>query len=107
MTAAQWALAAKKQDKYFEYHSALMEYKGPKEEKQLEKIAKDLGLDVDQMKKDANSDDVQASIEESMQLAQTIGINGTPAFIVEEKLFPGYIGEDGMKAAIKEAREAE
>jgi len=105
MTAAQWALAAKKQDKYFEYHVALMQHKGQKEEKQLSKIAKDLGLDVEKMKKDANSDDVQAMIDADIALARTIGINGTPAFIVEETLYPGYIGEDGMLAAIEDARE--
>ena len=104
MTAAQWAMAAHKQDKYFEFHSALMKFRGPKEEKQMVKIAKDLKLDVDQMKKDAASDEIQAMIDEDVAMARTIGINGTPAFIVGETLYPGYIGEDGMKSAIKEAR---
>jgi len=72
---------------------------------QLAKIAKDLGLDVEKMKKDASSDEVQAEIDADVELARTIGINGTPAFIVEETLYPGYIGEDGMVQAIKEARE--
>lgn len=104
LTAAQWAMAAQKQDKYFEYHSALMEFRGPKEEKQLEKIAKDLGLDVDQMKKDAKSSEIQAMIDADISLARKIGISGTPAFIVGETLYPGYIGEDGMVDAIKQER---
>jgi len=104
--AAKWAMAAHKQGKYFEYHSALMEFRGPKEEKQLEKLAKDVGLDLDQMKKDANSGEIQAMIDADVALARTIGINGTPAFIVGETLYPGYIGEDGMVNAIKEARAA-
>lgn len=104
MTAAQWAMAAHKQDKYFEFHIALMEHRGPKNEKQLSTIAKDLKLDVDQMKKDANSSEIQAMIDADVALARTIGINGTPAFIVGETLFPGYIGEDGMLKAIKENR---
>ena len=106
LTAAQWAMAAHKQGKYFEYHAALMEHRGPKEAKQLEKLAKDLELDVDQMKTDAKSDEVQAMIDADVALARTIGINGTPAFIVGETLYPGYIGEDGMVNAIKEARSA-
>lgn len=104
MTAAQWAMAAYKQDKYFEFHSALMEFRGPKEEKQLMKMAKDLKLDVEKMKKDAASPEVQAMIDADVELARTIGINGTPAFIVGETLYPGYIGEDGMLDAIKEDR---
>jgi len=106
LAAAKWAMAAHKQGKYFEYHTALMEFRGPKEDKQLEKLAKDVGLDIDQMKKDANSSEVQAMIDADVALARTIGINGTPAFIVGETLYPGYIGEDGMLNAIKEARAA-
>ncbi len=107
MTAAQWAIAAKKQGKYFEYHSALMEFRGPKEEKQLEKLAKDVGLDIEQMKKDAASDEVRNLINDDIALARTIGIGGTPAFIVGETLYPGYIGEQGLKSAIKDARAAQ
>ncbi len=107
LSAAKWALAAKEQGKYFEYHSALMEHRGPKEEKNLEKLAEGLGLDVEKMKADANSDAIQALIDADVALARTIGINGTPAFIVGETLYPGYIGEDGMKDAVKEARAAQ
>ena len=66
LTASQWALAAKKQGKYFEYHAALMEFRGPKEEAQLSKLAKDLGLDVDQMKKDAASQEVSDALQKSI-----------------------------------------
>ena len=105
MTAAKWAMSAHKQDKYFEFHSALMEHRGPKEEKQLSKIAKDLGLDVDQMKKDAASDEICKMVQADIALAREIGINGTPAFIVGNELFPGYIGEDAMKQAIAAVRQ--
>ena len=103
-TAAEWALAAHKQGKYFEYHSALMEFRGPKEEAQLAKIATDLGLDVEKMKQDAKSDDIQKLLEEDINLAQKIGISGTPAFIINGELYGGYLGEDGLQAAIDKAR---
>lgn len=103
-TAAQWALAANKQGKYFEYHVALMEHRGPKEDEQLSKLAKDLGLNVDKMKVDAASDEVQAQIDADVALAKKIGINGTPAFIVGKTLFPGYIGKDGLVQSIADER---
>jgi len=103
-TAAQYALAAQKQGKYFDYHAALMEHRGPKDEGSLEKIAKDLDLNVDQMKKDANSKEISDAIEKSIALAGDIGVRGTPAFIVESELFRGYLGEDGLKAEIEKAR---
>ncbi len=103
-TAAQWALAAHKQGKYFEYHTALMDHRGAKNESELTKIADKLGLDTKKMKQDANSEDVKSMLNKSMQTARDIGIQGTPAFIVNGELVRGYMGPDGMKAAIENAR---
>ncbi|MDB2682875.1 DsbA family protein [Alphaproteobacteria bacterium] len=103
-TAAQYALAAHKQGKYFEYHVALMEHVGQKTEEEMVKLGEELKLDVDQLKTDAESEEVGKMIEESMELASKIGIRGTPAFIVEDTLFRGYLGPDGMKREIDKAR---
>lgn len=102
-TAAQYALAAHKQDKYFDYHVALMEHKGQKDEKALEAIGKDLGLDVEQLTKDAKSSEINEAIEESITMASNIGVRGTPAFIVDGQLFRGYLGPDGLKREIDKA----
>ncbi len=103
--AALWALAAHKQDKYFEFHAETMRHRGTKDDAALERIAEKSGLDVKQAKADAKSDEVAAELATSMRLAQQIGINGTPAFIVGDQLFPGYIGHDGLRQAIEKARE--
>lgn len=104
LTAAKWALAAHEQGKYFEYHAALMEHLGGKEESDLAEIAGVIGLDVEKMKQDANSDKVQNKINQSMKIAQDIGIQGTPAFIVGEQLFRGYIGEEALIQSVKDSR---
>lgn len=101
---ALWALAAHKQGKYFEYHVALMEKRGSKTEKQFKDIGKKLGLDPDKLAQDAKSDAVKAMLDKDLEVARDIGIRGTPAFIVSGELFPGYMGEDGLKQAIKKAR---
>lgn len=103
--AAMWALAAHKQDKYFEYHSELMKHRGAKTADELKKIAKKLKLDVKQMEADAKSPEVRAEIASSMELAKKLGITGTPAFIVGDEVFKGYIGHDAMAKAIKQQRE--
>lgn len=104
-TAAIWALAAHKQGKYFEYHVALMEHKGPKDDKQLEKLAKDTGLDVDAMKKVIASGELDKELDEVMKVAREIGVSGTPAFVVGSQFIPGYVGKDGLIDAIKTERE--
>lgn len=107
LTASRWALAAHKQGKYFEYHAALMGHNGNKSDAELEKLAKTVGLDTEKMKKDANSEEVKAMIEKSLAVSRDLGVQGTPAFVVEGKMIRGYVGEEGMKNAIKIAREAE
>jgi len=103
-TAALWALAAHKQGKYFDYHVALMEHKGPKKEAELEKLAKDKGLDVEQMKKDIASGDIETELKNIMEVSRDIGVSGTPAFIIGDKFIPGYVGESGLRQAIEETR---
>jgi protein-disulfide isomerase len=105
-TAAQWALASHKQGKYWEYHSKIM--KSPsKDERTLEKLAKDIGLDIKKLKKDAESTEIQEAIENNLELTRQLGIRGTPAFIINDSLARGYIGLEGMKSQIKQIRAEE
>lgn len=102
---ARWALASNFQGKYFDFHLAVMSHSGPKNTAALEKIAKKVGLDVKQLKKDAESKAVRGQIEKTRSLARSLGISGTPAFIINDKLSPGYIRFDVMKQAVENARE--
>ncbi|MFN3826225.1 MAG: DsbA family protein [Micavibrio sp.] len=104
--AARWSLAANKQGKFFEYHSALMKYTSQKDKQALEKLAKEVGMDVEQANKDADSKEVLEIIEKNMTLSRELGISGTPAFVINGQLTPGYMGYEGMKAAVADARKA-
>jgi len=103
--AAKWAMAAREQDAYLEYHIALMENRGPITETALIKIAEKVGLDVDKMRVDAESDSIKDMVKEKTSKASKMGISGTPAFIIDGQLYGGYIGIDRMRDAVKEARE--
>lgn len=102
--AARWSHAAFKQGKFYEFHSALMSGSGGINEESLSKIAKDLGLDVEKLKTDAESEETKTVVRDSRDLAMQLQIQGTPGFVVGNKLYRGYIGADGMKNAIAEAR---
>lgn len=103
---ATYALAALRQDKYFEMHTALMDYKGSQNDEAYLKLAEKIGLDIEKLKADAASAEVQAEINKTKEMARNLGIRGTPGFIIGEKIYPGYIGTDGLRRAIKEARAA-
>ena len=105
--AAKWALAAQKQDAYMEYHIGLMKNRGPLNELSFLNIAKKIGLDVEQLQKDAASDEIANKVKEKSKKASQMGISGTPAFIIDGKLYAGYVGLEKMEDAIKNAREGQ
>src|SRR5262249_56847249 len=53
VAAAKLALASNKQCKYFEMHQELLSEPGKANKEKALRIAKDLGLDIDQLQKDA------------------------------------------------------
>jgi protein-disulfide isomerase len=87
--AAKIALAAKRQGKYWEFHQAMLSYKGQANEASSMKIAESLGLDVAKLKSDMDSKEVTDELESMKALAKKIGINGTPHFLVGDKSIPG------------------
>ncbi|MCW9033863.1 MAG: DsbA family protein [Rhodospirillales bacterium] len=103
--ASKAALAAHEQGKYLEMHVALMEVPGGMSNSKIISIAKSIGLDTDKLKKDMESDKVKEAIGKTHMLAQSLGISGTPAFVIGEEFIPGAIGIDKMKELIQTARE--
>ncbi len=103
-TASEWAMAANKQGKYFEFHSAVMDFKGPKSAENLADIASKVGLDVERMKKDAAGPEVRAELEKHTEIAQSMRVSGTPGFIVGDQIVRGYLPYEGLKAITEQAR---
>lgn len=99
--AALAALAAGKQGKYLDMHIALMELDnssgfGPDA---INGAAEDAGVDVAKMRADMDSVDVQRQLAEMKSLARTLGINGTPNFVVGTSQVPGA-DENAVRALI-------
>ena len=103
-TMATLALAAHDQGKYFEMHKALMDYRGSQSDDAFYKLAESLGLDMAKMKAAVTSEEMQAEITKSMDMARALGIKGTPGFVVGDRIYPGYIGTDALRKAVADAR---
>ena len=104
-TAALAALAAREQGRYLEMHQALMQYQGRLSDDVIFAIAVDQGLDLDRLRADMNDKTVEAEIIGNRELAQAIGVRGTPAFIVNETVVPGAVPLDVLMDMVQEARE--
>jgi len=105
--ASRAAIASRKQDKYWKFHLALMGNRGRLNKAKVDRIAADVGLDVEQLKKDMEAPEVAAAIAESHDLANKMGIRGTPAFIIADRLIPGALGYDALQAQISEVRKSD
>lgn len=80
--AAKAALAAKMQGRYFDFHKGLMAANKVLTQEDIYKIAQQVGLNVDKLKTDMNSDAVSKEIKEDYKLAQSLQLIGTPAFFI-------------------------
>lgn len=105
--AARAALAAREQGQYEAMHWALMEMRGRAEEASVLAIARDLGLNMDQLVIDMNSDAVNAHIDASRGLAQSLGFTGTPAFVIGDALIPGAIPLADLQGYVAAVRQIE
>ena len=105
-TAAKASLAAFRQgnDKFIAFHNALLAKKEHLNDDIIYQTAKDVGLDVDKLKADANDDATAKQIQANLDLGTDIGVRGTPMFIIGSKVFPGALQEDQLKKAITDAR---
>lgn len=101
--AAKAALASIKQNKYWEFHTALMREKQVTEQN-LFAVAQRVGLDVNRLKADMADKRHDAVIQQNIELGQGLGMEGTPAFLVDSRINVGYVPADGMQKMIAEIR---
>ena len=87
--ASRVALAAKMQGKYWEFHRAMLENQGQANEASALRVAEKVGVDMAKLKKDMASPQVQKEIDETRALATKLGIQGTPHFMVADRVIPG------------------
>lgn len=106
MFATKVALAGWRADpkKYEAFRGAMMSVQGALTEERVFRLAKEAGYDADALKKGMAAPEVQAMITDNYKLAELLGITGTPAFVIGEKLVPGAVSIDTMRDLVAQAR---
>jgi protein-disulfide isomerase len=106
--AAQVAVAVRMQDpsgkKYLDFHQKLLGGRGPADKARALAAAKEVGLDIGRLEKDMASPEVKATLEENFKLAEAMGMNGTPSYVIGKQVVIGAVGLDGLKEKIGLAR---
>ncbi|MFE0756527.1 DsbA family protein [Inquilinus sp. NPDC058860] len=104
VTAARASLAAQKQGKYLDFHTKMMGLKGQLTDQVIYDTAQQVGLDLDKLKQDMNDPSVVAELRANMDLAEALGVQGTPAFVINDQIIPGAVGFDALKSQIDKDR---
>jgi protein-disulfide isomerase len=106
--AAQVAVAVRMQDptgkKYLEFHQQLLGGRGHADKARALQVAKDVGLDMGRLEKDMSGPEVKATLQEDFKLADALGLNGTPSYVVGDNVVVGAIGLEGLQEKINTAR---
>ncbi len=106
--AAKAALASVKQGKYLAYHNALLAADNPLNKDKVFAVAKSVGLNVVQLKKDMDSPAIQAQLRANFKLAQALRLIGTPTFVVGNKALnqfryiPGATSAENLQGMIND-----
>ena len=105
--ASRFAVAVKQIEgdaAYKAVHDALMSFKGSVSETPLRRMAGTLGLDTDAIFAHMDSDAVTEVIAANHALARKLGISGTPAFVMDDRMLRGYLPLEDMREVVAEIR---
>ncbi|MBE9230082.1 thioredoxin domain-containing protein [Phormidium sp. LEGE 05292] len=89
LPAAKAAWAAGQQGKFWQYHDALFTQQKQLGEELYLETAKNLNLDLEKFNSDRQT--AEKSITEDMILGESVGISGTPFFIMNGATFSGAV----------------
>jgi protein-disulfide isomerase len=107
MEAATVALAAKQQltpEKLWTFHQKLLTVRGNVGKQQAMDAAKEAGADMARITKDLDSPAVRLAIEENVQIADALGLTGTPSYVVGDEIVVGAVGFADLKARVDNIR---
>ena len=105
-TAAVAALASQKQNLYNKFHLSLMKIRGKVDNEKVFKTANEIGLDIEKLKIDMNNSDIAKRLNKNREIAKLLNLNGTPAFIIGDVIYPGALTKKNLKEIIKKVRES-
>jgi protein-disulfide isomerase len=101
--AARMGLAAAQQGKFAAFHDAMYAL-GPPNNATIEQAARQAGVDLAAANKAIASGLYDSFLKANIALASRIGIDGTPGWVIGDRIIDGAVGSAALGDAIAEAR---
>ncbi len=105
--AARMALAVHfvMPEKYKPFNDALMRARGTLSEERMLQIANDIGIATDALRQALSDPRIEQEIRHNIAVARELDINGTPAFVIGNRIVPGAVDAATLRQIIAEARQ--
>nr|WP_231848700.1 DsbA family protein [Sphingobium sp. SYK-6] len=103
--AAKVSLLAAEEGRFPAFHQA-MYAAGNVQPDSVVKAAGKAGIDAAKARAAIRDDGGDEAIMQNIRLAQALGAEGTPLFVVGDQVFNGSVGYETLKAAIEKARKS-
>lgn len=101
---AAMAAVAQGRELYLAFNDAMMRHGAKLDARAVWRIADEVGLDVDRLKADAKDPEIAARIARTQALAQALGIDGTPSFVIGDQVEKGYRPLEVLRERVAEVR---
>jgi protein-disulfide isomerase len=105
--AATVALAFKQQatpEKFWQFHQKLLTVRGQVGRQQALDAAREAGVDQARLQRDMDSPAVRGAIEQNIQIADSLGLTGTPSYVLGDEVVVGAVGFADLKARVDNLR---
>ncbi|MGE5788221.1 MAG: DsbA family protein [Myxococcales bacterium] len=100
--AAEAALAAHAQGKFWEFHDKMFANQSALDRASLEKFAGELGLKVDAFKKALDDKTYAAQVDADMKMGTDVGVQGTPSMFINGKKVQNATDSEAIGKTIDE-----
>lgn len=102
-TAAKYSLAVYKTqpDKYMSFHTEMLKYNGPRTTEAIESVIEKVGLDKEKITQAIKDPNIQKTLSDNRELAMSLGVMGSPAYIINDAFNPGAMDYNEMVAQLK------
>jgi protein-disulfide isomerase len=105
--AAVATMVSEGAEAYARMHHELMTTKGQITDASLERAFANAGVDADKARAAMDDPEVTRRLDATHALAETLGVSGTPTFVVADQMVRGYVPLASMQGLVDQARAAE
>ncbi len=104
IAAAKFSVAAIGEEEFYEFHRQLLTRPGGVDGNAAMEVAQAAGMDATRILTDSENQSIINTLSETLQMAQALGINGTPSYVIGSQLVIGAVGYEELKQRIADER---